>query len=224
MLCIREIYCTSTLPESKHLKSLKHERGMLPADLIRGVSGGVGDRITWLSSSRGTAAPPPAPGASMFGDGAFSAVAKVKRGGEGRVWLPGSLTGALVGSRRAGEADAESRAHAGARRAEPTRGHGEQSPRGDPSVGALATVPTSPCGRVCPASTSFCTAIKQVICQNLTSCGGTNIWAHPTPGRETAGTLCNERCPEALSHKSDFLPPGSCTLSHEHLATAFQAS
>lgn len=109
-------------------------------------------------------------------------------------------------------------------RAEPTRGHGEQSPRGDPSVGALATVPTSPCGRVCPASTSFCTAIKQVICQNLTSCGGTNIWAHPTPGRETAGTLCNERCPEALSHKSDFLPPGSCTLSHEHLATAFQAS
>lgn len=114
MLCIREIYCTSTLPESKHLKSLKHERGMLPADLIRGVSGGVGDRITWLPSSRGAAAPrPPHPGASVFGDGAFSAAAKVKRGGEGRVWLPGSLTGALVGSRRAGEADAESRARAG---------------------------------------------------------------------------------------------------------------
>lgn len=184
--------------------------------LIRGVSGGVGDRITWLPSSRGTAAPPPRPGASVFGDGAFSAAAKVKRGGEGRVWLPGSLTGALVGSRRAGEADAESRAHAGTRRAEPTRGPQRR--------GFSDGSHFSPCGRVCPASTSFCTVIKQVICQNLTSFGGTNIWAHPTPGRETAGTLCNERCPEALSHKSDFLPPGSCALSHEHLATAFQAS
>lgn len=215
MLCIREIYCTSTLPESKHLKSLKHERGMFPADFDSRCVGGcwgpnhVAPKFTWNSR------PPPPPARACLETGPSvrrrrsNEAAKVERGFP--VHSPGPSWEADVPVRRM-------------QRAGPARGHGEQSPRGDPSVGASATVPTSPCGRVCPASTSFCTVIKQIICQNLTSFGGTNIWAHPTPGRETAGTLCNERCPEALSHKSDFLPPGSCALSHEHLATAFQAS